>query len=240
MVARVKDPSLESHPIVPIGQPRPPVPNFKHGAAPMHPKREHNRRPSGRDTQGVLGQTVNNLPQPPRIGPHHDRPPRRLHPKQHPDRSAPPLPHLSGLGNQYGQVNIGDIKAKVISAKPSKIKQIGNESVEATGLLLDGPPNGRHLVPCDHPVGQGLGKPPNRGERRTQLVRHGKKELPLPRLTTSKGISKRVQRLANLDNFLGPYWGDAKITPPMTHPNRHSSSAAERSGKQPPKQGPSR
>ena len=56
---------------------------------------------------------------------------------------------------------------------------------------------------ADHPVGERLGVPPDRGQRGAQLVRDGEQELPLPALAGGQRGGQLVQRVRQVGDLVG-------------------------------------
>lgn len=240
LVAGVQHPFLKSNPEFIVGQPRPAVSDLEDGQHPVPvEKAENDGCPRRRNPHGVGRQPVNDLPNPPRISLDPHGVSGTLQPQLDPDGGTPTLPNLRSLSEQSGQIDRNKIKPKVVRPKPRKVKKVGDQPIKPMGLPHHGPPNIGDLVPGDDPVGKRLGKPAHRGQGSPQLVGDRKKKLPLPSLTEGEGVSKRIERLPNLNKLPRPFRGHAQVPPPMTHPDRDLGGPPQGPSKQPSKQQPS-
>ena len=135
----------------------------------------------------VAEQVGQHLPDP-RLVRHHDQAGRRAGPDRALRLHRPGV--LDRVRDQRGQVGLGQVEGGV-PVQPGQLEQLGDQAGHPVRLLLDAAHGVRQPVLTERTLPVQLGVPADGGERRAQLVRRVRGELPHLLL----GLPARPERL---------------------------------------------
>ena len=115
----------------------------------------------------------------------------------HAVRRAARRPHLRrGRRRSATRSTARELDAEVLGVEAGEVEQVGDQPVQPLRLAEHDLADLRGLLGGDDAVGERLGVPGDRGQRRAQVVRHRQQELALPRLGVRERAGQGVDRVA--------------------------------------------
>ena len=121
-----------------------------------------------------------------------------------PDRRAPVRPGPFARRRTSRARSTGDrFQREVGGLQPGQRQQVADQPVQVLGLGEHRPAGAlATVVRADHPVGERLGVPADRGQRGAQLVRDRQQELALPALAGGQRGGQPVQRVRQVGDLV--------------------------------------
>ncbi len=216
----VQHPRLERPRPVVRGQPRPGVADLEPHHVPVPRRRQHQDAAGRAHPDGVVGEGVDDLPDPSGVRGEPQRAARQL--QAYVDAGAPAAlgPDDPGLLDQRRQVHRREVEGEVVGLEPGQREQVGDVALQPLCLRQHRPSHSLRLVAGDGAVGQPLRQPADRRERRTQLVGDRQQELALAGLAGGQRLVEAAQGVHDVADLTGA--GRRQRQPPLAggHPPR--------------------
>jgi hypothetical protein len=238
-VAVVQRTPLEDHGVVLGREPRTAVADLQPRPGAGTTRGDHQRSARRGDPQGVLGQPVEHLAEPSRVGPHRRRGCAVQDEADVRGRAAR-RPHRRGVLDERGEVDGRGVEAEVVGRQPRQLHQVGDEPIEPLGLADDHPSGADGVLPDDDTVAERLGEPAHRGQRGTQLVGHRQEEQALALLAARQRVGQLVDRTGDVGHLHRPGHGHPDVAPARPQRPGRGGRPAQRAGEQLPDEQPDR
>ena len=154
-VALVQRAAVEHHRVVVRREPGAAVAHLQH---PAGEDGERQRRARGGRAQGVLGEAVDDLPQPPRIDRDPHGRPGRVQAEDHALGPAARIPHRARFAGERAEVDVQEVQPEVVGLQPGELHEVADEPVEPGRLGHDRRAGGCDVSAGHNAVGQRLGE----------------------------------------------------------------------------------